>query len=107
MSQTDPWVVHMFGGSSVADPDCFRRVATILEAVPASDPLVGLSPTPSQRATMKYFVVVAALFLVQIVAGEGACAECMVPRPLMEAILSDALGPTSYALDRIVLPAYE
>src|SRR5499426_1775235 len=40
-----------------------------LEAAPASDPLIGLSATPSQRATMKYFVVVAALFLVQIVAG--------------------------------------
>src|SRR5215510_1611927 len=38
-------------------------------APPARDPLVGLSATPSQRATMKYFVVVAALFLVQIVAG--------------------------------------
>ena len=40
-----------------------------LDAAPARDPLVGLSATPSQRATMKYFVVVAALFLVQIVAG--------------------------------------
>src|SRR5262249_57427224 len=40
-----------------------------LEAPPARDPLVGLSATPSQRATLKYFVVVAALFLVQILAG--------------------------------------
>ena len=39
------------------------------EAAPARDPLVGLKATPSQRATMKYFVVVAALVLVQIVAG--------------------------------------
>lgn len=30
-----PWVVHKFGGSSVADADCFRRVADILEAQPA------------------------------------------------------------------------
>ncbi len=36
---------------------------------PGRDPLVGWSATPSQRATLKYFVVVAALFLVQIVAG--------------------------------------
>jgi hypothetical protein len=43
--------------------------------------------------------------LVQVVAGEGACADCLVPRPLMEGILSDALGPTGYALDRVVLPA--
>ena len=40
-----------------------------LDTPPARDPLVGLSSTPSQRATMKYFVVVVALFLVQIVAG--------------------------------------
>ncbi|HTP39914.1 MAG TPA: bifunctional aspartate kinase/homoserine dehydrogenase I [Steroidobacteraceae bacterium] len=28
------WVVHKFGGSSVADADCFERVARILEAQP-------------------------------------------------------------------------
>ena len=27
-----PWVVHKFGGSSVADADCFGRVAAILDA---------------------------------------------------------------------------
>jgi len=32
MANTDPWVVHKFGGSSVADAECFRRVAAILEA---------------------------------------------------------------------------
>jgi aspartokinase/homoserine dehydrogenase 1 len=31
---TDPWVVHKFGGSSVADADCFRRVAAILDSQP-------------------------------------------------------------------------
>jgi len=35
-------------------------------AVPASDPLLGSTPTPSQRATVKYFWTVAALFLLQI-----------------------------------------
>ncbi len=36
MPAVDPaaWVVHKFGGSSVADADCFRRVATIVEAFP-------------------------------------------------------------------------
>jgi aspartokinase/homoserine dehydrogenase 1 len=29
-----PWIVHKFGGSSVADADCFRRVADILAAQP-------------------------------------------------------------------------
>jgi bifunctional aspartokinase / homoserine dehydrogenase 1 len=33
--QAEPWVVHKFGGSSVADADCFRRVAAILDSLPA------------------------------------------------------------------------
>ncbi|MBX5460728.1 MAG: bifunctional aspartate kinase/homoserine dehydrogenase I [Steroidobacteraceae bacterium] len=32
MVNSAPWVVHKFGGSSVADADCFRRVAEILES---------------------------------------------------------------------------
>lgn len=32
MTKTESWVVHKFGGSSVADADCFRRVAEILES---------------------------------------------------------------------------
>src|SRR4029450_10990230 len=36
---------------------------------PASDPLVGLQPTPSQRATLQVSGVVAGLFLLQIVTG--------------------------------------
>ncbi|MGO9802893.1 MAG: aspartate kinase, partial [Steroidobacteraceae bacterium] len=43
MSKTDPWVVHKFGGSSVADADCFRRVATILESIPGKHLAVVLS----------------------------------------------------------------
>jgi aspartokinase/homoserine dehydrogenase 1 len=35
MANIDPWVVHKFGGSSVADADCFRRVAAILDSIPA------------------------------------------------------------------------
>jgi aspartokinase/homoserine dehydrogenase 1 len=31
----EPWVVHKFGGSSVADADCFRRVAAILDSLPS------------------------------------------------------------------------
>jgi aspartokinase/homoserine dehydrogenase 1 len=36
MSFPDPsaWVVHKFGGSSVADAECFHRVANILETLP-------------------------------------------------------------------------
>ena len=36
---------------------------------PARDPFVGLHPTPSQRATIKYFLVVIALWAVQILMG--------------------------------------
>jgi aspartokinase/homoserine dehydrogenase 1 len=31
MMSVSDWIVHKFGGSSVADADCFRRVADILE----------------------------------------------------------------------------
>ncbi|MBO0830541.1 MAG: hypothetical protein J2P28_05785 [Actinobacteria bacterium] len=43
--------------------------------------------------------------VVQIEAGPEACEDCLVPLPIMEAIMSDALGPTPYALDHVVLPA--
>ena len=35
MSNSASWVVHKFGGSSVADAACFERVAAILDASPA------------------------------------------------------------------------
>ncbi len=38
-------------------------------ALPTHDPLLGLNPTPSQKATVKYFFVVAALWVVQILLG--------------------------------------
>ncbi len=34
--------------------------------MPRRDPLLGLNPTPSQKATVKYFFVVAALWVVQV-----------------------------------------
>jgi len=39
------------------------------EVMPRRDPLLGLNPTPSQRATVKYFFVVAALWVVQVALG--------------------------------------
>ncbi len=39
------------------------------EALPTKDPLLGLNPTPSQRATIKYFFVVAALWVLQVALG--------------------------------------
>jgi aspartokinase/homoserine dehydrogenase 1 len=45
MSSTDPqaWAVHKFGGSSVADADCFARVAAIIEQQPRARVAVVLS----------------------------------------------------------------
>jgi len=40
------------------------------ELLPETDPLFGLRPTPSQKATLKFFFVVAALWVVQV--GLGA-----------------------------------
>ncbi|MEZ4815090.1 MAG: nitric-oxide reductase large subunit [Bdellovibrionota bacterium] len=37
--------------------------------IPKSDPLLALNPTPSMRATLKYFWVVMALILVQVILG--------------------------------------
>jgi nitric oxide reductase subunit B len=37
--------------------------------VPADDPLLGSEPTPSQRAVVKYFWVVTALIVVQVLLG--------------------------------------
>lgn len=39
------------------------------ELIPDKDPLLGLEPTPSMKATLKYFWVVTALIVVQIVMG--------------------------------------
>ena len=39
------------------------------DPMPRRDPLLGLSPTPSQRATVKFFFVVAALWVVQVALG--------------------------------------
>ncbi|MDY0829961.1 hypothetical protein SK224_12580 [Microbacterium sp. BG28] len=42
--------------------------------------------------------------VVRIEAGEGACADCLVPLSVMEAIMGQALAPTAYELDHVVLP---
>ena len=42
---------------------------------------------------------------VKVIAGPDACADCLVPQPIMAAILSDALSVTPYKLESIELPA--
>jgi len=46
-----------------------RRDEIDHEDLPTQDPLLGLKPTPSMRATLKYFWVVTALIIVQILMG--------------------------------------
>jgi hypothetical protein len=43
--------------------------------------------------------------VIRVVAGAEACAECLVPVQVMEAIMSDALSTTPYSLDHVELPA--
>jgi len=42
--------------------------------------------------------------VVRIDATDGACADCLVPINVMEAIMANALAPTPYSLDHVVLP---
>lgn len=42
---------------------------------------------------------------VKVVAGPDACADCLVPQPIMAAILADALSSTPYQLESIELPS--
>lgn len=46
-----------------------RKDETEQEQYPEKDPLLGLTPTPSMKATLKYFWVVMGLILLQIVMG--------------------------------------
>ena len=52
-------MVWYFGSQEHRSPD----------PMPKRDPLLGLQPTPSQKATVKYFFVVAALWVVQVALG--------------------------------------
>lgn len=41
---------------------------------------------------------------VEVEAGPDACADCLSPTPVMEAIMGEALAETPYSLDHVVLP---
>ena len=63
-------IVLLLGGiGALAFWHAARRKDDPPEALPAADPLLGTSPTPSQRATLKYFWVVCALMVLQILVG--------------------------------------
>lgn len=42
--------------------------------------------------------------VVEIEAGEDACADCLAPKPVVEVIMAAALASTPYTLDHVVLP---
>jgi len=65
-------------------------------APPATDPLAGLGITPSMRATAKYFWVVIALFLAQILLG-AVTAHYQVEKDFYGMAISDVLP---YSLSR-------
>jgi nitric oxide reductase subunit B len=46
-----------------------REIYAVSDEVPDRDPLIGAKISPSQKATVKYFLVVTLLFLLQIVMG--------------------------------------
>ncbi|MBF0315530.1 MAG: nitric-oxide reductase large subunit [Oligoflexia bacterium] len=46
-----------------------NRYSEEVHPIPATDPLLALHPTPSMKATLKYFWVVAALMVVQVLMG--------------------------------------
>ncbi|NDK32562.1 hypothetical protein [Nesterenkonia haasae] len=41
---------------------------------------------------------------IEIEAGSQACADCLSPTPVMEAIMNQALSSTPYSLNHVVLP---
>jgi hypothetical protein len=42
---------------------------------------------------------------VKVLPGPDACADCLVPQPVMATILTDALRSTPYTLESIELPS--
>jgi nitric oxide reductase subunit B len=62
-------IMLLAGISGMAWWHASKRETGVDSAVPESDPLAAWSATPSQQATIKYFWVVAALILVQMLLG--------------------------------------
>ncbi|MFM6927233.1 MAG: cbb3-type cytochrome c oxidase subunit I, partial [Bdellovibrio sp.] len=59
--------------------------------LPETDPLLGLNPTPSMRATLKYFWVVTALIVVQVILGAVAAHYAVEGNGFYGLALSDLL----------------
>jgi aspartokinase/homoserine dehydrogenase 1 len=84
------WVVHKFGGSSLADADCFRRVAAIVEELP--EPRVALVLSACRGVTDELIGLV--------VTAEGACQKACEEaltrlQQLHEGIAAELLEPVA------------
>ncbi len=85
------WIVHKFGGSSVADAACFRRVADIIESHPTERRAVVLSACKG---------VTDALLTLVSTAGRGDpsySAQLQALRARHEAIATELLDPAASA----------
>jgi aspartokinase/homoserine dehydrogenase 1 len=85
------WIVHKFGGSSVADADCFRRVADIIESQPS--PRLGIVLSACKGVTD------ALLNLVNLAErqDEGYTAQLQALRDRHEKIATTLLSPAAAA----------
>ena len=94
MTQTDRWIVHKFGGSSVADADCFVRVAGLVEAQPPGRQAVVLSACKG--------VTDALLGLIRLAEqqDEGFRSEIVRLRALHQAIAQKLLSQALAEFDR-------
>ncbi|MEV5409041.1 hypothetical protein AB0K60_09400 [Thermopolyspora sp. NPDC052614] len=82
----------MSASDAAVDPRIDQALGRFREMLAADGYTLDWSLTPQDKV------------VVRIEAGPDACADCLVPLPVMQAIMSDALEPTPYALDHIVLP---
>lgn len=59
----------------------------------------------SDGYTLSWRVVDDTAVEVQLEAGPTACADCLSPPPVIEAIIGAALASTPYRVDRVIVPA--
>src|SRR5262249_26315381 len=95
MANPAPWVVHKFGGSSVADADCFRKVAAILEAAPPARLAVVLSACKGVTDALLRLVALAErqdeayrLELAQLRSRHAAIAQEVLSAPAVQTYLA-------------------
>lgn len=84
------WTVHKFGGSSLADADCFRQVAAIVEKLP--DPRIALVLSACRGVTDQLIGLIAAAERTD----SKACESCIGSlRQRHMSIAAELLGPSA------------